>query len=141
MWWHESPVIIQIFLFIVLFLYGLDLINAKDALAVAVWIAALVLTMASGFGTLLQVDDADADGSTMILFLVRLAVEGMLFCSMVSNIQFIIIWSLRMVQAVLLTFETTRSPVGVYFNSVGFTQKSLLLLQVWKRLYIPWFHL
>ena len=85
LWWHESPVIIQIFLFVILLLYGLDLINARDGLAVAVWIAALVLTMASGFGTLLQVDDADADGSTMILFLVRLAVEGMLFCSVVSS--------------------------------------------------------
>jgi hypothetical protein len=85
LWWHESPVIIHIFLFVVLFLYGLDLINARDAMAVAIWIAALILTMASGFSTLLQVDDADADGSTMILFLVRLAVEGMFFCSMVSD--------------------------------------------------------
>jgi hypothetical protein len=85
LWWHESPIIIQIFLFVALVLYGLDLINSRDALAVAVWIAAFVLTMASGIGTLLLVDDADASGVSMIVFLLQLAVEGMLFCCMVSR--------------------------------------------------------
>lgn len=139
LWWHESPVIIQIFLFVVLFLYGLDLINARDAMAVAIWIAALVLTMASGFGTLLQVDDADADGSTMILFLARLAVEGMLFCSMVSDMRFITLF-LETFQLRLLTFEITHSPVGVHFNSIGWTKTSPQLQQAWKSLYIHSFH-
>ena len=85
LWYHDSIVIIQIFIFVVLLLYGLDLMNSRDGLAVGIWIAALVLTMASGFGTLLQVDDADADGSNMILFLLRISLEGMLFCSMVRE--------------------------------------------------------
>jgi hypothetical protein len=85
LWWHESPIIIQILLFVALVLYGLDLINARDALAVGVWIAAFVMTMASGIGTLLLVDDADASGVSMIVFLLQLAVEGMLFCCMVSR--------------------------------------------------------
>jgi hypothetical protein len=50
-----------------------------------VWIAALVFTMSSGFATLLTIDDLEANGSTMILFLSRLAVEGMLYCSWVST--------------------------------------------------------
>jgi hypothetical protein len=50
-----------------------------------VWIAALVFTMSSGFATLLTIDDLEANGSTMVLFLSRLAVEGMLYCSWVST--------------------------------------------------------
>eukprot|EP00980_Cylindrotheca_fusiformis_P021365 scaffold8240_cov133-Cylindrotheca_fusiformis.AAC.10 len=79
LWWHESPIIIQIFLFVALILYGLDLVNSRDALAVAVWVAAFVLTIASGIGTLLLVDDADASGVSMIVFLLQLAVEGVFF--------------------------------------------------------------
>jgi hypothetical protein len=67
-------------------MYALDLINARDSLTVASWISALVLTMLSGLGTLLQVDDSDASGGAMILYLIRLAVEGALFCLTVSTI-------------------------------------------------------
>jgi hypothetical protein len=62
--------------------------NTRDALAVGVWIGAFVLTMASGFGTLLLVDDADASGGAMILFLLRLSVEGMQFCAIVSTVTY-----------------------------------------------------
>ena len=62
----------------------LDLINARDGLCVSVWIGALVVTMVSGFMTLLEVDDAEASGTAMILYMLRLAVEGMSFCSWVS---------------------------------------------------------
>jgi asparagine N-glycosylation enzyme membrane subunit Stt3 len=85
LWWHESPVVLQTLLVLALILYALDLINARDSLTVVSWISALVLTMLSGLGTLLQVDDSDASGGVMILHLVRLAVEGSLFCLMVST--------------------------------------------------------
>lgn len=88
LWWHDSPFTIQVFLFLCLLLYSLDLINARDALAVAVWICAVIMTITSGIGTLLQVDDADATGGTMILYLLRLAVEAALFCSMVRKQEF-----------------------------------------------------
>jgi len=81
-WSHESSTIPQVFLYIALSLYALDLINARDALAVAVWIAALVLAMTSGFAALLQVDDSEASGGAMIFFLLRLSVEGMFFCAL-----------------------------------------------------------
>ena len=68
-----------------LILYALDLINSRDAVAVCLWIAALILTMASGFGMLLQVDDAEATGASSIFYLLRLAVDGMLFCAMVCT--------------------------------------------------------
>lgn len=87
LWWHESKVILQIFLFLGLILYSLDLINARDSVAVVTWISALLMTMASGFGTLLQVDDSEASGMAMILYLARLSVEGMLFCTMVRKQQ------------------------------------------------------
>lgn len=66
-------------------LYGLDLVNARDGLVIAVWMSALLLTMASAFCTLLEVDDSDASGGAMLIFLVRLSVEAMLFCSLVST--------------------------------------------------------
>jgi hypothetical protein len=81
-WSHESSTIPQVFLYVTLGLYALDLINARDALAVAVWIAALVLAMTSGFAALLQVDDSEASGGAMIFFLLRLSVEGMFFCAL-----------------------------------------------------------
>jgi hypothetical protein len=84
LWWHDSPFVVQIFMFVALSIYGLDLVNSRDGVAVGVWIGALVMTMTSGFATLLQVDDADATGGTVFLFLLRLSVEGMLFCSCVS---------------------------------------------------------
>ena len=85
LWWHESPIVIQIFLFIALTLYGLDLINSRDTLTVGLWIAALILSVTSGIGTLLLVDDNDAVGSNMILFLLQLGVESMFYCTMVSG--------------------------------------------------------
>jgi hypothetical protein len=84
LWWHESHIMIQIFLFVALVLYGLDLINARDTLAVAVWIAAFVLTIASGIGTLLLVDDEDASAGNTLVYFLQLAVEGMFFCLIVS---------------------------------------------------------
>jgi hypothetical protein len=84
LWWHDSIIIVQIFLFVVLVLYSFDLINSRDGVAMGVWIGALGMTIGSGYGTLLQVDDNDVSGSTMILFLLQLAVEGMMFCSWVS---------------------------------------------------------
>jgi hypothetical protein len=84
LWWHDSIIIVQIFLFVVLVLYTLDLINSRDGVAIGVWIGALGMTIGSGYGTLLQVDDNDVSGGTMILFLLQLAVEGMMFCSWVS---------------------------------------------------------
>ena len=86
LWWHESPIVIQIFLFVALALYGLDLINSRDTLTVGLWIAALILSVTSGIGTLLLVDDNDAVGNNMILFLLQLGVESMFFCSMVSGV-------------------------------------------------------
>ena len=76
---------IHVFLFVTLVLYALDLANARDALTVGYWISALIMTMTSGFATLLQVDDSEASGGAMILYLLRLAVEGMFFCSMVRR--------------------------------------------------------
>lgn len=81
LWFHESAIVVQCFLFGVLILYGLDLVNARDGLTVGVWIVALLLTMASGFGTLLQVDDTDATGGAMLGYMMQLAVEGMLYCA------------------------------------------------------------
>jgi hypothetical protein len=86
LWWHESTIIIQIFAFVGLILYGLDLCNARDSLAVSVWIAAFILTMASGIGSLLLVDDADAVGVNMLVYLLQLLVEGVLFFSMVRDL-------------------------------------------------------
>lgn len=84
LWWHESPIILQTLLILGLILYGLDMVNARDALAVVAWISALIMTMVSGFATLLQVDDSEATGGAMILYLIRLAVEGLFFCTMVG---------------------------------------------------------
>ena len=84
LWWHDSIIVLQIFLFVVLGLYALDLMNSRDGIAMGVWIGALVMTIASGYGTLLQVDDADAPGVPMIRFLLQLSVEGMIFCAWVS---------------------------------------------------------
>jgi hypothetical protein len=86
LWWHDSIVVVQIFLFVSLGLYALDLLNFRDGIAVGVWIGALIMTIASGFGTLLQVDDTSATGASMIKFLLQLAVEGMSFCIWVSGI-------------------------------------------------------
>lgn len=77
---------LQVTLFVILVVYLLDLINARDGLCVAVWVGALIITMFSGFMTLLEIDDADATGRTMILYLSRLSVEGMHFCTWVSVI-------------------------------------------------------
>ena len=86
LWYHdESPAVVQVAMFVTLVVYLLDLINARDGLCVSVWIGALVVTMVSGFMTLLEVDDAEASGSAMILYMLRLAVEGMSFCSWVSS--------------------------------------------------------
>jgi hypothetical protein len=98
LWWHESPVVLQTLLILGLLLYALDLMNARDSLMVTSWISALVLTMLSGISTLLQVDDSEASGGEMILYLIRLAVEGCLFCLLVSH-EF---WSMRPMAAVLL---------------------------------------
>jgi hypothetical protein len=138
LWWHESFVVIQIFLFVSLVLYGLDLINARDALAVGIWVSALVLTMASGFGTLLQVDDADATGGAMILFLLRLSVEGMLFCSIVSTLRYRWFMSDHLEESFLRYLVSYRR-AGVHFNSVGCTKKSLRLQVAWKNLCIHCF--
>ncbi|KAL3920513.1 MAG: hypothetical protein SGILL_003225 [Bacillariaceae sp.] len=87
LWYHDkSPLVVQVAIFVMLVIYLLDLINARDGLCVGVWVGALVLTMVSGFMTLLEVDDADATGSSMILYMLRLAVEGMSFCSWVSSV-------------------------------------------------------
>ena len=90
LWWHESILVLQIFLFIGLGLYALDLMNSRDGVAVGVWIAALDMTIASGCGTLLQVDDSEATSSSTINFLLQFTVEGMSFCSWVSGIRNII---------------------------------------------------
>jgi hypothetical protein len=85
LWRHESPIILQTLLILGLILYALDMVNARDALAIVAWISALVMTMVSGFATLLQVDDSEATGGAMILYLIRLAVEGLFFCTMVGG--------------------------------------------------------
>ena len=84
LWWHDSIIVLQIFLFVVLGLYALDLMNSRDGIAMGVWIGALVMTIASGYGTLLQMDDAEAPGVPMIRSLLELSVEGMIFCAWVS---------------------------------------------------------
>ena len=81
LWWHDSIVVLQIFLFVALGLYALDLINSRDGVAVGVWIGALSMTIASAYGTLLQADDLNASGMSTINFLLQLAVEGMSFCT------------------------------------------------------------
>jgi hypothetical protein len=83
LWWHESAWVIQVFLFVVLTVYAMDLINTRDGTLTCIWMGVLVLTMASGFGTLLQVDDAEATGGALIFYMLRLTVEGILFCAMV----------------------------------------------------------
>lgn len=85
LWFHDSATIVQCFLSASLILYALDLIDSKDGLAVGVWIVAFLLTMASGFGMLLQVDDADATGGAMLGYMAQLAVEGVLYCSWVRT--------------------------------------------------------
>ena len=84
LWWHDSIIVIQIFLFVVVALYALDLINSRDGVAIGVWIGALVMTIGSGYATLLQVDDNYVSGGAMILLLLQLAIEGMMFFSWVS---------------------------------------------------------
>jgi hypothetical protein len=83
LWWHESAWVIQVFLFVVLTVYAMDLINTRDGTITCIWIGVLVLTMASGFGTLMQVDDAEATGGALIFYMLRLTVEGILFCATV----------------------------------------------------------
>lgn len=87
LWVHDdTPLVMEVFLFVVLVLYGMDLMNARDGVAVGVWVGTVIMTMATAFGTLLQVDDdvtAGGTGKILILFLGRLAVEGMLYCSWV----------------------------------------------------------
>jgi hypothetical protein len=86
LWYHdESPLVLQVTIFVILVVYLLDLINARDGLCISVWVGALIITMFSGFMTLLEIDDADATGKTMLLYLSRLSVEGMHFCSWVSS--------------------------------------------------------
>ena len=63
----------------------MDLMNTRDGMAVFLWLGAPVMSMVSGFGTLLQAEDAEATGGAMILYLVQLAVEGLLFVSIVST--------------------------------------------------------
>ena len=86
LWWHDSIIVLQIFLFVALGLYALDLSNSRDGIAVGVWIGALSMTLASGYGTLLQMDDSNATGISMISCLLQLSVEGFSFCSWVSPI-------------------------------------------------------
>lgn len=74
------------FLFVALGLYALDLLNSRDGIAVGVWIGAFGMTIASGYGTLLQVDESSSTGVSMINFLLQLSVEGMSFCTWVSEI-------------------------------------------------------
>lgn len=87
LWWHDSIIVLQIFLFVALGLYAFDLVNSRDGIAVGVWIGALSMTIASGYGTLLQVDGSSATGVSMINFLLQLTVEGMSFCTWVSQIE------------------------------------------------------
>jgi len=78
--------VVQTVLIVTLILYGIDLMNARDAFSVVSWFSAIILTVISALSTLLQVDDADAvNGGIMILYLIRLTVEGCFFCLMVSS--------------------------------------------------------
>lgn len=86
LWYHDSIIVLQVFLFIGLGLYALDLMNSRDGVAVGVWIAALGMTIASGCGTLLKEDDSNVTSISFINFLLQFAVEGMSFCAWVSGI-------------------------------------------------------
>jgi hypothetical protein len=87
LWWHDSIIVLQTFLFVALGLYALDLLNSRDGIAVGVWIGAFGMTIASGYGTLLQVDESSSTGVSMINFLLQLSVEGMSFCTWVSKVR------------------------------------------------------
>ncbi len=109
LWWHDSIIVLQIFLFVALGLYALDLINSRDGVAVGVWIGALSMTIASAYGTLLQADDLNASGMSMINFLLQLAVEGMSFCTWVSRI------------AIRIYFSASQSHLNSSSNHFKFT--------------------
>jgi len=81
LWWHDSIVVLQAFLFIALGLYALDLLNSRDGLATGAWIAAVAMAIASGYGALQQDDEVAVSDIAMMRFLLQLAVEGMLFCA------------------------------------------------------------
>ena len=86
LWFHGDTLwVLQLCLILALILYAVDLMNLRDVTLSLVWIFSVVFTMASGFATLLQVDDADATGSHMLFYLLRLTVEGLLFLSMVRT--------------------------------------------------------
>jgi hypothetical protein len=112
LWVHDdTPFVMEVFIFIALVLYGLDLMNARDGIAVGVWVSALLLTLASAFGTLVGqvVDDTDTTamggGSKLILlFLGRLAVEGMVFCSWVRHYVCVCVHCTTKIDLLLIVF-------------------------------------
>ena len=134
LWWHESPVILQVFLFYALVVYAMDLMNTRDGMAVILWLGAPVMTMVSGFGTLLQAEDAEATGGAMILYLVQLAVEGLLFVSIVRikvcDLYCIDMGSLHFIYCTHLNIHTIsflllppNSRVGERYNLSGYTER------------------
>ena len=99
------------------------MVNARDALAVVAWISALAMTMVSGFATLLQVDDSEATGGAMVLYLVRLAVEGLFFCTLVGDGMLIHqYFCLSVCFSIFFKFVRCR-PAGSIFNFLGCTER------------------
>jgi hypothetical protein len=84
LWWHESAILVQTLLVLGLILYGLDMVNARDAMAAMTWVSAFIMTIVCGFATFFQVDELDAKGIAMLFYVLVLAVEGIFFCTLVS---------------------------------------------------------
>lgn len=132
LWWHDSIIVLQIFLFIALGLYALDLLNSRDIIAVGVWIGALSMTIASGYGTLLQVDDASATGVSMIKFLLQLSVEGMSFCTWACWITLQFKWLYANLPSLAMGMELTLHSLAPPVCSAILTNHLLkLLMNYW----------
>lgn len=132
LWWHDSIIIIQIFLFVVVALYALDLINSRDCVAIGVWIGALVMTIGSGYATLLQVDDNYVSGGAMILLLLQLAIEGMMFFSWACWITLQFKWLHTDLPSLAVAMEKTLHSIIIPVCSTIVTNQLIKLLMVYQ---------
>jgi hypothetical protein len=82
-WSFESPYPLQTLIFLTLALYGMDMANARELLAVFLWVCAAILTMVTGWFLLLETpDDADTGLATLSI-IVRTTGHCFLFLSLV----------------------------------------------------------
>ena len=89
---HVSQTPLQVFLYVGLVIYASDLANLKEWTLSAFWVGWFVMTVTNLWTTLLEMEDGNSPGGSMLVTLLRIFVESLLFLCMVSTKQFVLLW-------------------------------------------------